>query len=58
MIFPPTAVVIAWVLGLGEHARILSPPGLANDLLERVRLLVDRHTGEPELAAIERVVLG
>jgi proteasome accessory factor C len=38
------------VLGLGEHARILSPPDLASELLGRVNLLIERHTGEPELA--------
>jgi len=43
--------LIAWVLGLGEHARILSPPELVAELLDRVRLLIDRHTGEFELAA-------
>ncbi len=43
--------LIAWVLGLGEHARIVGPPALANQLLDRVKLLIDRHTGEPELAA-------
>ena len=44
--------VIAWVLGLGEHARILSPPELVTELLDRVNVLIDRHTGEAELAAV------
>lgn len=43
--------LIAWVLGLGENARILGPPGLVAELRERVALLVDRHSGEPALAA-------
>jgi proteasome accessory factor C len=43
--------LIAWVLGLGEHARILGPPGLAAELRERVQLLIQRHAGEPEIAA-------
>jgi proteasome accessory factor C len=43
--------LIAWVLGLGEHARILSPPELAAELRDRVELLIERHSGEPELAA-------
>ncbi len=43
--------LIAWVLGLGEHARILGPPELVRELLDRVNLLIERHTGEPELAA-------
>jgi proteasome accessory factor C len=44
--------LIAWVLGLGEHARILSPPGLAGELRDRVELLIERHTGEPRVAAL------
>jgi proteasome accessory factor C len=39
--------LIAWVLGLGENARILGPPELAEALRERVTLLIERHTGEP-----------
>ncbi len=42
--------LIAWVLGLGEHARIVAPPELAAELRERVSLLIERHTGEPDLA--------
>jgi proteasome accessory factor C len=42
--------LIAWVLGLGENARIVGPPELQSELLERVRLLIDRHSGEPEVA--------
>jgi proteasome accessory factor C len=45
-----TRQLIAWVLGLGEHARILGPPELAAELRERLELLIDRHNGEPELA--------
>jgi proteasome accessory factor BC len=43
--------LIAWVLGLGEHARILGPPELAAELRERLELVIERHTGEPEIAA-------
>ena len=39
--------LIAWVLGLGDHARILEPPQLVGELRERVRMLVARHSGEP-----------
>jgi proteasome accessory factor C len=42
--------LIAWVLGLGEHARILGPPELAAELRGRVELLIERHSGEPEVA--------
>src|SRR5579875_2009441 len=40
--------LIAWVLGLGEHARILGPPELVEETRERARMLVARHTGDPE----------
>ena len=40
--------LIAWVLGLGEHARILGPPELAADFRERVELVIDSHTGPPQ----------
>jgi proteasome accessory factor C len=40
----------AWVLGLGENARVAGPPELADELRERVSLLVERHTGEPQIA--------
>jgi proteasome accessory factor BC len=43
--------LIAWVLGLGEHARILNPPELSSELRDRIELLVERHTGEPQVAA-------
>ncbi len=43
--------VIAWVLGLGENARIVGPPKLAGELAERARLLIERHSGEPGFTA-------
>jgi predicted DNA-binding transcriptional regulator YafY len=43
--------LIAWVLGLGERARILAPAELADQAQERVRLVAERHTEMPELAA-------
>jgi proteasome accessory factor BC len=42
--------VIAWVLGLGEHARVIGPPELADELRERVEVLIERHSGEPQIA--------
>ncbi len=42
--------LIAWTLGLGENARITGPPELVAELRERVALLVERHTGEPQIA--------
>jgi proteasome accessory factor C len=41
--------LIAWVLGLGEHARLVGPPELVAEMRERVRTLIARHTGEPEV---------
>jgi proteasome accessory factor BC len=38
--------LVAWVLGLGEHARILSPPEVAAEHADRLRLLAERHAGE------------
>ena len=35
----------AWVLRLGEHARVLGPPELERELAERVELLHERHRG-------------
>jgi proteasome accessory factor BC len=42
--------IISWVLGLGERARILGPPELAAEAVERVRLVARRHEHPPELA--------
>jgi proteasome accessory factor BC len=42
--------LIAWVLGLGENARVAGPPELVEELRERVALLVERHSGEPQVA--------
>jgi proteasome accessory factor C len=35
--------LISWVLGLGEHARLLGPPELADELRRRVALIRERH---------------
>jgi proteasome accessory factor C len=50
--------LIAWVLGLGEHARVLGPAELADELRDRVELLIERHAGEPEMAAPAMAPLG
>src|ERR1700760_2847821 len=44
--------LVAWVLGLGEHARITSPPALVDELRDRVSLIVERHTGAPSVSAV------
>jgi proteasome accessory factor BC len=43
-------MLISWVLRLGEHARILSPPALAEELDERVARLEQLHAEPLELA--------
>jgi proteasome accessory factor C len=42
--------LISWVLGRREHMRVLGPPELLSELNERVELLIDRHSGEPDVA--------
>jgi predicted DNA-binding transcriptional regulator YafY len=41
--------LLSWVLGLGEHAHLLGPGELVDELAERVELLERRHEGELEL---------
>jgi proteasome accessory factor BC len=43
--------LIAWVLGLGDNARVVAPSELVTELRDRVALLIERHTGEPQIAA-------
>jgi predicted DNA-binding transcriptional regulator YafY len=40
-------MIVSWVLGLGEHARLLGPPELAEELARRVELLERRHAESP-----------
>ncbi len=40
--------LIAWVLGLGENARVVGPPELAGELRERVQMLASRHGGDTD----------
>jgi len=44
-------LLVAWVLGLGEHARVEGPPELVDEVDERLALLAERHDTGPELAA-------
>ena len=47
--------LIAWVLGLAEHARVVEPQQLAAELRDRLELLIERHTGDPRVAATVQV---
>jgi proteasome accessory factor BC len=40
--------LVSWVLGLGEHAKVLGPGELAEEAVERLQLLVERHSGSGE----------
>src|SRR3954447_17356955 len=40
----------SWVLSLGEHAKVISPPELADAVAGRVALVAERHTKELALA--------
>ena len=42
--------LIAWALGLGENARIVGPPELVTELRERIGVLIERHSGEAQIA--------
>jgi predicted DNA-binding transcriptional regulator YafY len=46
-----TRQLVAWVLGLGEHARVEGPPELAAEVGERLAQLAERHENGPEIAA-------
>ena len=42
--------IVAWVLELGERARLLGPPDLVKLAAERLELIVERHRGTFETA--------
>jgi predicted DNA-binding transcriptional regulator YafY len=43
--------LLGWVLGLGEHARVLGPPDLVEGAERRAELIIERHRDEPAVAA-------
>jgi len=47
--------LIAWVLGLGENARIMQPSELADEAAERLALVLDRHAGDDPDFVLESV---
>ncbi|HEX8122415.1 MAG TPA: WYL domain-containing protein [Solirubrobacteraceae bacterium] len=48
--FADARQLASFVLGLGEHARVVGPDELARELAGRVELLHERHSDGPELA--------
>jgi predicted DNA-binding transcriptional regulator YafY len=46
--------LVAWVLGLGEHAKVVEPREVVEEAAERLELLVARHTGAPSELVGER----
>jgi proteasome accessory factor C len=42
--------LVAWVLGLGEHAKVLAPDGLVAEVRERIERIAERHDAGPDLA--------
>jgi predicted DNA-binding transcriptional regulator YafY len=44
-------LLAAWVLGLGEHARVLAPAELADEVTRRAALVAEHHEGSFETAA-------
>jgi proteasome accessory factor C len=51
-------LLIAWVFGFGEHARILAPSALVDEARERLDRIIEGHRGDPAVevdqAGIER----
>ncbi|MHB2001039.1 MAG: helix-turn-helix transcriptional regulator [Solirubrobacteraceae bacterium] len=49
--FASRRMLLSWVLGLGEHARLLGPPELVEELTRRLALLAEREGDAEALAA-------
>jgi proteasome accessory factor C len=47
-------LLAAWVLGLGEHARVQAPAALADEVAARAARVAERHEGTFEVAAAVR----
>ncbi len=54
--FSNARMIVSWVLGLGEHARLLGPPELVEELGRRLALLEELHSEALELADCVPVV--
>jgi proteasome accessory factor BC len=47
--FSSARMIVSWVLGLGEHARLLGPPDLVEELMRRLATLEELHAEPLEL---------
>jgi proteasome accessory factor C len=45
-------MIVSWVLGLGEHARLLGPPELVEELERRLACVEELHSESLELAEV------
>ncbi|MCX6393631.1 MAG: WYL domain-containing protein [Solirubrobacterales bacterium] len=52
--YAQSRALVSWVLGLAGNATITEPGELSDEYTERLALLRDRHTGEPQLARKKR----
>ncbi len=43
--------LVSWVLGLGEHARLLDPSDMVEEAAERLATILERHTDTPDFLA-------
>jgi predicted DNA-binding transcriptional regulator YafY len=47
--------LVSWALGLGDRARVLGPAELIEAADERLKLVIERHSGAPDIAkAVKR----
>src|SRR5207253_10733205 len=49
--FATSRMLVSWVLGLGEHARLLEPHELVEETAKRLEKLVERHSATPSFLA-------
>jgi proteasome accessory factor C len=52
--FAQPRALVSWVLGLGANAKIIEPSELSTEYAERLSLIRERHTGDPNLANTKR----
>jgi proteasome accessory factor BC len=48
--YASSRMLVSWVLGLGEHARLLGPAALVEEESRRLRLIIERHREDFDVA--------